>query len=52
MRKTFNKTKTRIHRAFLLAATSAVIISGSVLAPLSPAQAADQTRVKVGSIRG
>lgn len=52
MRKTFNKTKTRIHRAVLLAATSAVIISGSVLAPLSAAQAADKTTVKVGIISG
>jgi D-methionine transport system substrate-binding protein len=52
MRKTFNKSKTRINRAFLLAATSAAILSGSVLAPLSAAHAADKTTIKVGIISG
>ena len=52
MQTTFNKTKTRVNRAFLLAATSAVMISSGILAPLSLAQAADKTTIKVGIISG
>ena len=52
MQTTFNKTKTRVNRAFLLAATSAVMISSGILAPLSSAQAADKTTIKVGIISG
>ncbi|MBB6113734.1 D-methionine transport system substrate-binding protein [Rahnella inusitata] len=52
MQTTFNKTKTRVNRAFLLAATSAVMISSGILAPLSVAQAADKTTIKVGIISG
>ncbi|THD50322.1 metal ABC transporter substrate-binding protein [Enterobacteriaceae bacterium ML5] len=52
MQTTFNKTKTRVNRAFLLAATSAVMISSGIFAPLSAAQAADKTTIKVGIISG
>lgn len=52
MRTKFNKTKTRVNRAFLLAATSAVMISSGVLAPLTAAHAADKTTIKVGIISG
>lgn len=52
MQAIFNKTKTRLKRTILLAATSAVVISGSVLAPLAAAHAADKTTIKVGIMSG
>jgi len=52
MRKMIKKTKTNLNRAFLLAATTAVLITSGVLAPLSVAHAADKTSIKVGIMSG
>lgn len=52
MRKLFKKTKKNVNRAFLLAATTAVLITGGTLAPLAVAHAADKTSIKVGIMSG
>lgn len=51
MRTLLKKTKTNVNRA-LLAATTAVLMTTGVFAPLSVAHAADKTSIKVGIMSG